>query len=701
MSRCPPYGFVQSAWTGGALAVVALACGPSGSAPDLAAVDNQVVAVNQELVLVLAATDEDGDELSYSFDTDVPNIEARASINRLPIGAGEFRWTPLAADVGVWYFDFTVSDGHHEDTVRARIDVRAAVGNNSSPQFLHPQGMGTTLNLDQHDCIDLDIEIIDSDSTEVQISQIEPTIDGAELEQVSGLAAVWNWCPTAQQVAADDRYTVLLAADDGENPRTVHPYLIVLRRPIKPDCPGQAPLIAHSASNVNTLVTLSLSADISDDEGLKREPLLYYSETQPSDPPDLAAMTQIAMSLESGTMRSGKWRARVPNPVAGLSAGTSRDLYYLMVANDDDDPDGACDHLTQTEVFSMRITNPGGDGNAPVCDPCTHDVQCGGGPDNCIGLGTSGEAFCAESCTGDVDCPGGFMCSDLVMSVNGMTSRQCVPESVSCKDDVCIDDNREDNDSRSQAQVKPLLPTGSYDLISCPAAVGTGDDEDWFEFTTTGDTTVTVDLLGGDVSDLDLGLYDSSGLTIDSSVSFSSAEQVSACLPAGSYFVRVYAYGQARNSYELDFAKQAGACAATCEADENEDDDNASQARVVSVFPDPHVSTTQSICADDDDWYEIDVFEGETLIVDLTFEQTASGEDLDIHLYDEDGTTDLTPCSPFDASGCDFSNGQSGTSNEHFEWAIPDGCLPCFYYVVVRGYDGSENLYDISIAAEQ
>jgi hypothetical protein len=97
--------------------LVALAgCGPSGIAPVLGQLGDQIVAVNQELVLVVTATDRDGDELSYAFDTDLDGVARRAKLGRLPNGAAEFRWTPLAADVGVWPFDFTVSDGEHAST---------------------------------------------------------------------------------------------------------------------------------------------------------------------------------------------------------------------------------------------------------------------------------------------------------------------------------------------------------------------------------------------------------------------------------------------------------------------------------------------------------------------------------------------------------------------------------------------------------
>ena len=86
------------------------------------------------------------------------------------------------------------------------------------------------------------------------------------------------------------------------------------------------------------------------------------------------------------------------------------------------------------------------------------------------------------------------------------------------------------------------------------------------------------------------------------------------------------------------------------------------------------------------------MFEGETLRATLAFDQANTKEDLDIILYK--GTTNLTPCDEDVFDGCDVDNGQSGTSNEKLDWSITESDT---YYVVVRGYDGSENLYDICI----
>jgi hypothetical protein len=277
-----------------------------------------------------------------------------------------------------------------------------------------------------------------------------------------------------------------------------------------------------------------------------------------------------------------------------------------------------------------------------------------------------------------------------------------VPDSLDCTAPAgaeCQDDEREDNDSAAQAAVAPLLAAGSHDLVSCPASLGTGDDEDWFDVEVAAEGQVTLALAGGAESDLDLALYDQDGALVDSSLSFSSEESVSTCVPPGFYTARVFAFAPARNPYALTVSQEPTSCAATCDADENEEDDGPAEARPAAIVPDPFATSDQSICSADDDWYEVELFGGELLVADLLFEQAGSREDLDLHLHDADGV-DLTPCTPEAPEQCALDNGQSADSDEHLEFAAPASCAPCTFFVVVRGFDGSENRYDLSIGLE-
>jgi len=690
------------------------ACGRSGAPPQLAPLDDQVVGVGRELALVLIGADSDGDDLFYSFSSDVPDIRSRATITTRPDGFGMFRWTPMAADVGTWFFDFSVTDGGHTTTETVRIEVRSAVGVDGAPSFVKPEGGGYFLDLAAGEtCVELDIVVSDQDSASVTIAEENPTIEFANLQSTSGLTARWSWCPKEQQIEAEDRYVLLLSADDGTTKSIRPPYVIALGKDDKPDCPGTPPAISHSPEDKDTIVALKIPFTVSDDLGLKSDPLFFYSTTSPGSPPDLGSMVMAnTVRLTSGTMQNGTWSADVPNPVAALPEGTSKTLYYVIVAQDNDDANGDCDHVTQAPAdgaYQATITNPGGEGGAGLCEPCTDDVQCGDADDLCVLVGATGGFYCFRSCSSPTDCPVDYMCSaSEITSVDGATGRQCVPISNDCSDpgggDTCADDMYEDNDTREEAQLNPVLNPGTYtNMVSCPAAAG--DDEDWYRIETTGDARIDLTLTGGALSDLDLRLTDASGGAIQSSMTGSSNESISECVPAGTYYVRVFAWSVGgellENAYTLTYDGTSEVCGAeTCTDDAFEEDDDWWNARFIDFFDFPFTSTMNSICSGDDDWYTFSMVDGDTLVVDLVFEQTGSDEDLDLHHLNED-LVDLTPCVEDPFSGCGAEQGQSASSNEHYEYTLDDpGCTvdsQCVQYIYVHGWDGAENLYDITL----
>jgi hypothetical protein len=467
-----------------ALGTVVAGCASGNVPPEIEPVADQLAEVGSELRVELAAHDGDGDGLALHYDADVPDIVGRATLTRTPAG-GLFRWTPRAADVGVWRVDFVASDGMDDAVATVRLEVVPALGARSAPHFRAPLGAGTTLDLARETCVELDIAIDDQDSPSVAISEDEPRIEGAELTSTGGLSARWRWCPTAAQIAAADRYTLALTADDLTNPRTALRYLIVLRRPPLTGCAGAAPVVVHSPAGVTAAGDLTIDAVVRDDRGLRGPPLLYHATRAPADPVDVTAMTPVEMILVAGDEQDGTWAADVPNPAA---AGASATLHYVIVADDDDDAAGSCDHTTQAPgrgAFSMLVTRPG----APA---------------------------------------------------------------------VCRDDSFEDNDGAVQADARPALAPGAIDATSCPAA--SGDDEDWYAVDIAGDSVITAELEGGDASDLDLVLVDAAGVTVGASTSGESTESLTACLDPGRYYLRVHAYGDARNDYGLAYARAPGFC---------------------------------------------------------------------------------------------------------------------------------------------
>jgi len=672
------------------------ACREDGRGPTLEGIDDQIAAVGQELVVQLRASDPDGDAISFGFDAPLEGIHDAAELTKRPDGTGVFRWTPVGDDVGTWYFDFKASDGDHEDVVTVEIDVRTALGEGAVPVFREPLGSGTTLDLEVAACVDVPVVVEDQDDADVVLAMEEPGIIGAELVQETGLTGVWSWCPNKEQLE-DERHPLVLSADDGENPKTMKNFLVVLRKGNKPDCPGEAPVVDHTPADVNSVLDVEIGADISDDVGLKQAPLLYFTAVEPHVPIDFSALDVVEMELDSGDMMAGHWTARIANPVASAPEGTSAQLWYVISAGDNDDPNGDCDHVTdapQDGTFVISVTNPGGTGGLGVCEPCTSDTQCGGQDDYCLPLGTEGDAFCMTDCTSDDDCDAEFSCLPIE-SVEGALVKQCTPDSGMCgdpPDPECVDDDHEDNDSRQQASGQAALPPGMVDgLVSC------ADDEDWYKVVVTGDTTIGALVDGGAASNLNLGLYESDGTSIATAAGASSLEVIEECVPAGTYYVRVYAFGSADNTYDFLLETTPSSCTGMCVDDSHEPDDTFGDATYAEVFPDGYTANNRMICSGDDDWYEVALFTNETLVVDLTFTQTNADEDLDLHFHDDAGV-DLTPCTEANPGTCSEEQGQGVNSDEHYEHTVTDaGCSPCTFYVRVHGFDGAENEYDLAI----
>jgi hypothetical protein len=258
--------------------------------------------------------------------------------------------------------------------------------------------------------------------------------------------------------------------------------------------------------------------------------------------------------------------------------------------------------------------------------------------------------------------------------------------------ETCMDDFWEDNDTRAQAAGFPLA-ADLYEFVSCPAPSSTfTDDEDFYEIVTTGNNDVAIELSGESSTDLDLALLNSTGGVIQSEVTTSSDHTIERCLTAGTYYIRVNAYNNlagdplTQNDYLLSYSTASVAsCAAACVDDSNENDDTLATART-TTYP-THTQTGRTICTDDD-WYEVPLFNGEVMTVDLTF--THAMGDLDLTWHNSAGT---------DLSG---GQGQGSVDNEHYEFTAPaTGCAAgCDYYVKVHGYNGAKNTYGITIAIE-
>lgn len=221
-------------WVRRALALglaAASGCEDDGHPPTLADPGPQVAVVGEALVVLVQASDPDGDALEYSFTSPTPSLVDAATLVVSPDGRAIFSWSPLADDLGQHAVELQVTDGTYETALPFTVEVRGA-GEGSEPIFTEPLAEGLVHDLADDPCVpDLAITVSDPDDTAIELRQEAPLLAGAELSSSpSGLQGLWSWCPTDAQVAAAGVHELVLAADDGTNPPTLLRFSIFLER---------------------------------------------------------------------------------------------------------------------------------------------------------------------------------------------------------------------------------------------------------------------------------------------------------------------------------------------------------------------------------------------------------------------------------------------------------------------------------------
>jgi hypothetical protein len=674
-----------------------LGCGDN-RLPIIQPIPDQVAQVGVELELDIRATDADGDALSFEFSAPaIPDIKTRAqkaTLSGFADGVAKFRWTPQASDrmSGAYAFDFKASDGKSSTTETVQITITD--GGGTAPVFRKPLGTGTTLDLEKSSTVSVDITVEDPDATEIIIGEEEPKIMGATLTATGPFEATWEWTPSTAQIM-QDRYTLTLSADDMVNPKTKKSYLIVLRRKPNLNCPGTGPVIMHTAPAAQSSIQdLTIAATITDDKGVKGMPLLYHSTTMPANPPDLSAMSPVTMVRKTGTAQSGSYEGVIPNPVAASPAGTMKTVYYLVIANDDDDGSGNCHSTTapSTGTYSVAITNPGMMQGADVCVACTSDAQCGGADDNCITVASG--TFCSRACGGGLPyCPTGYHCSpSAIVSVDGKSARQCQPTVGYCGTPPmmdCMDDTLEQNDTRATA--KDLAAGMQANLAYCPGFDGEGDD-DYYAIQLSAATPVlraSVEMLNGvDYCDMDLQLVSTTGGTLGRSYGVGDTEKIVYC-GTNKVFVRAFTFDTPpvkQNLYDLNITL------GTDDAQEPANDRATAKSMSGLSLLTKGVTKTladQVLCQGNEDWFVAFLLPNEKLTVDLVFPNWG-GQDLDMVLYRENGTM------------LDTVMTSAGTgANEKVTVMTDNTTGSKLYYIQIKGKTATDtNGYDLKVLLE-
>lgn len=561
---------------GGTAMMVLVGC-KEGSPPILTDPGNQVAVVGQELRVMLSASDPDGGSLDFRFRSTIPGIEAHALVTRTPDGQGLFTYTPVAGHEGDHIFDFIVSDGEFDTTVPITVQVRGASGIESAPVFREPKaGLIIETGTPCSNIPSLEVIVEDLDTVEVELTQAAPVLSGAELTIDSGSfgkEAVWKWCPRPEDEQVF-QHQLTLSADDGENPPTIKEVPIVIRPGSGEGCPGGSPMVDHSPEDADTLQDVAIVAEFRDDVGISA-PVVYWSLEDPvsGGEVDFSRLSIANMTLEDGNQTASTWRAAIPNPVVEGVEGDTATIYYLLEVVDTDDPEGGCNHRTNSPedgVHAITVTHPGDvRGGAGICEACSFDVQCGEDNDLCIQL--SAGSFCATDC--DEGCPDGYECSENPLtSVEGAAAQQCVPTDGECGGggDSCEGDQFDPGDDTSKgADELPISFDYTDNLVICP------NNQDWFALTVSSPSIINVTVDGDSPPDIDLDLLNGDLTGIDSSAAAGSMEEVnSPCLEPGTYYamVEIYQGGEVPGNYEISVEFDTETCqgAACCEASTEE-----------------------------------------------------------------------------------------------------------------------------------
>ena len=176
--------------------------------PAFEEVSDQILRAGQPFELKLVATDPNGDELTYTFESDIPLDGAT-----LDASDGTFRWTPPAENppdsVSV---TFIVSDKTLDDSINVKLVIRAGGGDPEDPENLPPRirPIGDReARVDERLEIQVEAEDDDPASLMYAIAGVEPP--GSEFDRAT---ALFSWTPGNDHV--NQAFPVVFQVSDGE-----------------------------------------------------------------------------------------------------------------------------------------------------------------------------------------------------------------------------------------------------------------------------------------------------------------------------------------------------------------------------------------------------------------------------------------------------------------------------------------------------
>ena len=568
------------------LAALSCTTGPTGNAPPvLSPLDPVQIKVGERKPIEVIATDDDGDEVRFSFQLTLfpgdPGKEFTYNQDMaLPtglswqagVGRAALHWGPSANHVGkdhrftVWASDGNGGEAERSTTVTIFPGEVDDSGEPGAPRFsFHPN---LVLDMIRSECLKARIRVEDPDSLEVAIT-LEDAPEGMRLKPTrpDGKEAELSWCPTRTQVEERTVWTFSVVADDAEHAPVKKKMSVVIRLrdgggPAS-DCEGEPPSIRHAQlEEQRGTEDYPLEASITDSESSIKNAFVGYTWR---DPENLELFVGRPLADTGG----GAFLGAIPNvgKLEGADLTGAVRIYYYLCAVDDDDLDGErCDK--------------------PWCDP-------------------------PESLYTFVAHPPG------TGEGEGETSS-------------CPDDAWEANDTLATA--RPLADTDVRGLVLCPG------DEDWYSFAASAGDEVAVRIyFHHDAGDLSLQLVDPSGAVAaraEDAADTDVKEAVVASAVAGTYVIGVTGkdVALAGATYELGIEAHAGGGGGECGRDPGEPNDGPEAATALQAGQ----HGPFAICGAEDpaDWYSLQLDAGSAVSAAIRFIHSNQG-DLDLYLFSE------------------------------------------------------------------
>ena len=603
-------------------------CDESNTPPSLLPVEEQLWLVNSANSVELFARDQEGGTLRFEFTMDpLPEVFTQGALGQptlTPLTQNQalFQWAPSLRDIGAYSVSFTVLDeGGLSTTETIRIEVYSpGIGDQAALRFMRPIGAGESLDLSQRGCLELDVQI-GADGIppeEVLIDLTDPPVEGADFippGTFTGKERRLSWCPSLEQLEAQNRYTFNLRARrrQGEDWSTgiTKRYLVRLESSGGEDesCVGRPPTIQHEPPlQVSGPLDYEISIEVYDDFGIKSAPLLAVWDQGEPLPESVSDSRWSLIEFDRSLGVESRWTAKIPN--LNLELGQVSTLYYAIIVTDNDDPNGAqCDHTVESQVYPLEITGGGGLSALPLCHPCSTNEQCGGSLDLCLTY--EDDTYCGRDCSLQNVCDVGYECL-LLDTGDGTQVQQCVPESLSCIASCYPDLFDQNEESSSAYRDAPIITEGGYSNLSL-----CGEDYDLYQVEIPSlhglDVEVSFDHT---LIDIDIAIALESSQSADNSLVFdyestfsdrpSERIQLSCVRASGGIeraWIAVYPYQQdMRGEYTLSVNTPNGGCETPCT-------DDALERQEPATLGDG-LYDSLTLCAADEDLFLIELEPG-------------------------------------------------------------------------------------------